>query len=113
MQMPYNLTNIQHDILSEFLKQIQEGQDIVWEAFDSSLMSDAKSAIYGIVSEFQIDNILPDRVKSELLSIMEIAWSEIVGSGDTATRVQKSHGTLAKAEQIIVDLLSNSTKVRG
>ncbi|HEY9613020.1 hypothetical protein [Allocoleopsis sp.] len=103
----HNFTDTQLTRVSELLQQIRVAQDDVWDAFETSLMSDAKSSVYRIVSEVEKDVILPEQVKQEVLSIAKEAWDAIVGGGSTEQRAQKSQALLGKAERYIQQALEN------
>jgi hypothetical protein len=85
-----------------------DAQNDVWDAFDTGLMSDAKTAVFSLRAEAQADKILPVSTKSELVRILSEAWTAISGAGGDTTeeRSRSSHAKLAEAERYLIGLTS-------
>lgn len=99
------LSAVQVAKAADLAVQIEWVMRDVWEAFDTSIMSDAKSAVYQIQKAVTEDTILPEQVKAELLDYVNSAWLAIVGEGTTWHRAQSSHEQLAYAERYVKELI--------
>jgi hypothetical protein len=103
------LTNEQRLQLQQIAEKLNETMEDVWDAYRTTLMSDAKSAVYGLNEEVKADHILEPAIRAELVRQLGAAWSDIVGGGTTYERAQKSHARLGATGRYIEELL-NQTK---
>lgn len=100
------LTKNQRDKLLQLCKQISTVQDDVWDAYETTLMSDAKSSVYELWLALNSDKDIPDNIKRDLFVIFDAARSFIIGEGTTYERSQKSHSELAVARRFIEGVLA-------
>jgi hypothetical protein len=96
--------------LHHILKQVKEAQAEVWEAFETTIMSDAKSSVYGLRLSVEEDRSLDSGIKARLIPHFEQAWSNIVGLDSTYHRAQRSHASLGAAEACIREELRKIEK---
>lgn len=103
------LTEHQKDKISRLYKQISTAADEVWYAFETSIMSDAKSSVYQLWYAVKDDEILPENIRKDLFSILDAALSYIAGGGTSYERSQKAHSELGVAERYLKDILAQDT----
>ncbi len=104
------LTQQQKDRISRLSKQISTAKDEVWYAFETTMMSDAKSFVYELWSAVKDDEDIPASIKKDLFSILDTARSYLIGEGTTYDRSQKAHAELAVAERYLKDILAQDTE---
>ena len=100
------LTEYQKGKLSRLSKQISIVKEDVWDAFETSIMSDAKSSVYRLWSDVKDDQDIPENIKKDLFSLLDAARSFLIGEGTTSERSQKAHSKLADAERYLKDILA-------
>ncbi|MCP4344640.1 MAG: hypothetical protein GY795_03815 [Desulfobacterales bacterium] len=86
------------------IQRLTEAQADVWEAFETTFMSDAKSAVFQLRSKVNEDQSLDPIIKEQLMTYLDEAWSAIIGPEETYRRAQKSHSELAKAVAYLKDI---------
>jgi hypothetical protein len=99
----------QRQALEALRELVKRTQADVWEAFETSYMSDAKSAVYSLKEAVSSSEDLPHSVRTTLAPIADEAWRAIVGIESTADRAQKSHAKLGILEREIDQIIAGET----
>ncbi len=77
------LTESQKRKLLALAKQIYAARDEVEEAYETALMSDAKTAVYFVWDRISNDKDIPEEARRELLPIIEAARTHLLSSSAT------------------------------
>ncbi len=95
----------QKEKIRNIIKRLVKAQEDVWEAFETTFMSDAKSAVFQLRSKVNEDHSLDPAIKKQLMVYLDAAWAAITGPETTERRSQKSHSELGEAGRYLKTLL--------
>jgi len=102
------LTKSQRERIAGLSEQISTVQDEVWDAFETSIMGDAKFSVYQLLLVAENDTELPEILRNELFAIVNDARSFLIGDGTTYERAGKAHARLGEAEKYLRNILTQS-----
>lgn len=91
--------------LRTLLTQVESAEEKVWEAFESTQMSNAREAVYRLYRTVEDEPVLSPSVKDELLPLLLEARSAIAAGETPWERVQACHTRLAKVQHLIQQML--------
>ncbi|MEG4271388.1 MULTISPECIES: hypothetical protein [unclassified Microcoleus] len=92
--------------LHQILQQLSNAQSEVEEAYETTMMSDAKSALSSLCHDLKKDESIDPSIKSELLPYFEAARSAILAGASTHERAGSCNDKLNEAESCIIKILS-------
>ncbi|MEG4425205.1 MULTISPECIES: hypothetical protein [unclassified Microcoleus] len=92
--------------LHQILQQLSEARSEVLEAYETTMMSDAKWAVSSLRDDLKKDQSIDPSIKSKLMPYFEAAWSAIVSPASTDRRAGICGDKLAEAESCIREILS-------
>jgi hypothetical protein len=89
------LTESQKRKLLALATQIDAARDEVEQAYETTLMSDAKTAVYFLWDGISNDKDIPEESRSKLLPIIEAARTHLLSSGTTEFRAGRCSDQLS------------------
>lgn len=103
------LTQTQIDWLTELTRRIQKTMDEVWYAYETAIMSDAKTDVSLLEDYVRENQVLPAALTAELMSFFGAATPAIIHSsnGTCQQRAGRASYLLAQAEKRIQEVLAH------
>lgn len=92
--------------LHQILQQLDDAKSEVWEAYETTMMSDAKWAVSSLCKDLEEDRSIDPSIKSQLMHYFEAARSAILYPGSTYERAGSCGDKLNEAESCIKEILS-------
>lgn len=102
------ITKQQEAQLSQLVEHVSSAMDEVDAALSTTLMSDAKSAVYALWAAVKDDKAMPEPIQQELFARLDAAWLAIVGSGTTHERSKRSYEKLAHVRRYLWNILAKN-----
>ncbi len=92
--------------LHQIIQQLKNAQSEVEEAYETTMMSDAKWAVSRLCDNLKKDESIDPSIKSQILPYFEAAHSAILGLESTYKRAGMCGDKLNEAESCIIKILS-------
>jgi hypothetical protein len=92
--------------LDQIIQQLKNAQSEVEEAYETTMMSDAKWAVSRLCDDLKKDESIDPSIKSQILPYFEAAYSAILGLESTYKRAGMCGDKLNEAESCIIRILS-------
>lgn len=91
--------------LRTLLAQVEQAEEAVWAACESTLMADARHAVYCLYRDVEEHPLLSASVKDELLPLLLEARCAVATGATPWERTQACHARLAHVQQRIRQML--------
>ncbi|WP_293147830.1 MULTISPECIES: hypothetical protein [unclassified Microcoleus] len=92
--------------MHQIIQQLKNAQSEVEEAYETTMMSDAKWAVSRLCDNLKKDESIDPSMKSQILPYFEAAHSAILGLESTYKRAGMCGDKLNEAESCIIKILS-------
>ncbi|MEG4507023.1 hypothetical protein QUA81_25530 [Microcoleus sp. F6_B4] len=92
--------------LHQILQQLSNARSEVQEAYETTMMSDAKWAVSSLCDDLKKDESIDPSIKSDLMPYFEAAYSAILAGASTHTRAGSCGDKLNEAASCIREILS-------
>ncbi|MEG3843488.1 hypothetical protein [Microcoleus sp. herbarium14] len=92
--------------LHQILQQLNNAQSEVQEAYETTMMSDAKWALSSLCDDLKKDESIDPSIKSQLMPYFEAARSAILSPASTHKRAGSCGDKLNEAESCIREILN-------
>ncbi|MCC3592494.1 hypothetical protein [Microcoleus sp. PH2017_28_MFU_U_A] len=92
--------------IDQIIQQLKNAQSEVQEAYETTMMSDAKWAVSSLCDDFKKNESIDPSIKSQLMPYFEAAHSAILSSESTHKRAGICGDKLNEAESCIIKILS-------
>ncbi|MEG3938571.1 hypothetical protein QT995_10445 [Microcoleus sp. S36b_A3] len=92
--------------LHQILQQLNNAQSEVQEAYETTMMSDAKWALSSLCDDLKKDESIDPSIKSQLMPYFETARSAILSPASTHKRAGSCGDKLNEAESCIREILN-------
>ncbi|MEG4808431.1 hypothetical protein QUA82_12365 [Microcoleus sp. F8-D3] len=92
--------------LHQILQQLNNAQAEVQEAYETTMMSDAKWAVSSLCDDLKKDESIDPSIKSQLMPYFEAARSAIIAGESTYKRAGSCGDKLNEAEYCIREILN-------